>query len=257
MNAAGTDAVQRVADLLWASAQGTAALACLPPHDAPDTAERAYAIQSAFAAMTGTQPMGWKVGVASGVLMSLAPILRGVHASPARLKMPLRPCVVESEVGLLIGQDIPVRRAAYTREDLAGAVAGACAAIELAAPRAADFFDAPMPHKIADCMGSDMVVAGPPAGDWQALALHEPRVRISFDGVEQFGFSGPHPGGDPLDALVALANAPMRWAPLRAGQIVITGTCTGIRAVRGGTTVRVDVQGLGPAVVQLEEREPD
>jgi 2-keto-4-pentenoate hydratase len=60
------------------------------------------------------------------------------------------------------------------------------------------------------------------------------------------------PGGDPVAAVVALANAQPLPAPLTAGQIVTTGTCTPPLPVQAGL-YRAAFAGLGEITVRFTD----
>jgi 2-keto-4-pentenoate hydratase len=63
--------------------------------------------------------------------------------------------------------------------------------------------------------------------------------------------SGANVLGDPVEALVWLANDQReRGAGLLAGQVVITGSCTGVNMAVAGDRVRADFGELG--AVELE-----
>jgi 2-keto-4-pentenoate hydratase len=64
--------------------------------------------------------------------------------------------------------------------------------------------------------------------------------------------------GDPIEALAWLANHLSRRAiGLRGGEIVTTGSCTGITKVAAGAKVRADFGSLGEIVIHFGREETE
>ncbi|MNT64769.1 2-keto-4-pentenoate hydratase [compost metagenome] len=80
---------------------------------------------------------------------------------------------------------------------------------------------------------------------WLDLAHTE--VVMHFDAQVVAHTVGEHTHPDVGALLVWLANeGAARGQGLRAGQVVTTGSCTGMLFASQGTAVRVDVKGLAP-----------
>jgi 2-keto-4-pentenoate hydratase len=155
-------------------------------------------------------------------------------------------CGAEAEVAFRFRRDLPARAAAYTRDEVAGAV-DACAAIELISSRFQDQAARSTLEKLADCVSNGGFVHAEPIADWQQLDLARIHVSLLVNGQVQLDQRGGHPTGDPLGTVVALANM-LRGGPgIRAGQFVTCGSYTGMRFLNPGDTSTVRFEGLGSA----------
>jgi 2-keto-4-pentenoate hydratase len=195
----------------------------------------AYRIQSQLAGRAGNTVRGWKVTAlaieqqrsfltnrpVAGALLS--PF---VHTAPAVLSaaqfiVPLLEC----EVAFLLGADLPPRQQPYTRSEIEAAVEAVVPAIEVADSRCPA--DAPNLLKLADSMGNGAFITGAPLRNWRKLDLENLDVTLTHDSSVTERGSSARILGNPLLAVIALANAqPLPAGGLKRGQIVTTGTCT-------------------------------
>jgi 2-keto-4-pentenoate hydratase len=218
----------------------------LPLHDR----RAAYAIQDATLAVLG--PIGgWKVGASGpGREPACAPLpAEGLVPGGASLvgsAWHLRG--VEAELAFRLGADLPPRAAPYTRDEVADAIAAVLPVIEVAQTRLIDWLDASPAALLADLLCHGGLVLGEPAPferSWLDLARTE--VVMHFDEQVVAHTVGEHAHPDVGALLVWLANqGAARGQGLRAGQVVTTGSCTGMLFASQGTAVRVDVKGLAP-----------
>jgi 2-keto-4-pentenoate hydratase len=104
----------------------------------------------------------------------------------------------------------------------------------------------------ADNAGGTELVMAEGISDWRDLDLPGLTVALEVDGERRAEGSGSAVMGDPIEALVWLANHLSRRAiGLRAGDLVTTGSCTGITMVEAGAKVRADFGQLGEVVVRF------
>jgi 2-keto-4-pentenoate hydratase len=195
----------------------------------------AYEIQSQLAARAGNAVRGWKV-TALGIEQQrgyltdrpvagalLAPFVHSAPAelSAARFVVPLLEC----EVAFVLGADLPPRQLPYTRGEIEAAIEAVVPAMEIADSRWPA--DAPDLLKLADSMGNGAFITGTPLRDWRKLDLENLAVTLTHDGSVAERGSSARILGNPLLAVIALANAqPLPAGGLKRGQIVTTGTCT-------------------------------
>ena len=217
-----------------------------------------YASQSLLAARAGHAVRGWKVTALSPEQQVLylasrpvagALLAHFVHAAPATLsrKHFVTP-LLECEVSFLLGADLPARDKPYTRADIEAATEAAVPAMEIADCRWPD--DAPGVLKLADSMGNGAFIAGQPVTNWRTLDRSAIDVTLSHDGKVVERGSSARILGDPLLAVIELANAqPLPAGGLKRGQIVTTGTCTTPIPLQAGRYVG-DFGGIG--TVQLD-----
>lgn len=239
--------------LLLGARRASSTLATLAQPYAPDSLDEAFAVQREMTRQLGARIGGWKVGYAPGARVTHAPIYQDVClTSGASIHLPYAEApAIEGEVAFVLGRDVPVRGTLYADEEIADAIDEVCAAIEVGAPRLRNFMEAPIEHKLADNMGNGALIRGSGTRAWHAIDLAALHVRVEIDGRVVTDLIGGNSAGNPFNALVALVNAPYRREPLQAGQIVISGTCTGIYAGHAGNEAKVVFDGLGEARVTL------
>lgn len=218
----------------------------LPSHDR----RAAYAIQDATLAALG--PIGgWKVGAsAPGREPVCAPLpAEGLVPGGASLvgaAWHLRG--VEAELAFRLGTDLPPRGLPYTHDEVADAIDAVLPVIEVAETRLVDWLDASPSALLADLLCHGGLVLGESAPferSWLDLAHTE--VVMHFDAQVVAHTVGEHTHPDVGALLVWLANeGAARGAGLRAGQVVTTGSCTGMLFASQGTAVRAEVKGLAP-----------
>ena len=78
------------------------------------------------------------------------------------------------------------------------------------------------------------------------------RATVARDGEVIFSGIGGHSNGDPLLPAIALAKELRTGPGILPGQIVTTGTYSGLRYVPAGSTVTVSFKGFGQVEVAFE-----
>ena len=87
---------------------------------------------------------------------------------------------------------------------------------------------------------------------WRDLDLAGHQVSVTINGESAAEGTGANVLGDPRRALAWLANdRVIQGAPLRAGDIVTTGTCIVPAAIKAGDHVVADFGALGRVAVQF------
>jgi 2-keto-4-pentenoate hydratase len=244
--------IKQAAELLVTARRTRQPLDALPPALRPPTFEAGFAIQDAVMALLGERAGGWKVGVSPNAPATCAPMFASLfHTSPVSLPAASVPLLgVEGEIAVRLGKDLPKRAAPYTRDDVIAAIDGVCAAIEVVDSRFKAFLKCTPEDKLADNVGNGGFVSGPMVTDWKKLDLSALKVTLDVGGKTLVDKVGGSPSGDPLVAVVWLANhLTGRDGGLKAGQIVTTGSCTGLPYAKPGDTAIVTFEGLGTAQV--------
>jgi 2-keto-4-pentenoate hydratase len=223
----------------------------------PETLAEAYAIQCEIAALSGAPTHGFKVGSTSveaqralgttepGSGLLLAPF---VHQSPACIAITsAHTPAVEGEFAFRLGRDLPPRTAAYTKDDIADAVAAVAGAIEVVGTRfAGGLVGKGRLLLTADGSANIALVCGPWRDDWRAFDLRAHPVAMTINGATRGSGIGARALGDPMNVLLWLANQQSaQGRGLLAGEIVATGTCTGLDPVAPRDRVRGDFGELG------------
>lgn len=224
---------------------------------APASPEEAYAVQTELTALSGAVVRGFKVGSTSkeaqrflgtdepGSGPLLAPF---ILASPASVPISaLHMPAVEGEFAFQMGADLPPRAALYTRHEISEAVAAVAGAIEVVGTR----FKGGLAGKgrlltTADGGVNIALVLGRWATNWQALDLPAHRVAMSIDGEKKGAGQGARALDDPMNVMLWLVNQQSKLGRgLKSGDIISTGTCTGLDAVLPGNRASADFGSLG------------
>ncbi len=245
-----TQQINRAAALLVQARRTGALLDGLPADATPASVADAHAIQDAVTAGIGKPVGAFKAMAPANGEPTRGVIYAGtIHSSPARVPVAEVPqCGVEGEVAFVFRRDLPARAAAYTRDEVAGAV-DACAAIELVTSRYRDSDKASNLEKLADCISNGAFVRAAPLAGWRDLELGKLKVTLTVNGETVLEQVGGHPTGDPLGVAVVLANMMREQGGVRAGQFVTCGSCTGLRYLKPGDVCGVRFEGLGAAEV--------
>lgn len=219
---------------------------------APADMAGAFAVQQAVLAGLGGTIGGWKCAAPPGKDPTAA-IMNGagIVAGPARWAMPREGKVgIETEIAFRLGRDLPARATPYSRDEVLDAVAAAFPVIEMVESRYTDPRAVGPMEALADCIAHGGLVCGPDVAGWRGMDLPNLVVRQTAGGQVQVEKAGGNPSVDPVVPLVWLANAlPGFGLPLRAGQVVTTGSCTGLLWVPGGQRITGGFAGFGAEVV--------
>ena len=239
--------VQRAAVLLAGARAGRRPLAGFAESDRPATIDEALAVQDAAMRLNQATPGSWKVGAPPGSRTVYAPIYGSdVFTSPATIPMARHPGMqIEGEVGFVLGRDLPAGGRPYTAEQVADAVSGVCATIEIFESRLAGFTGASIPEKVADNLGNGALVCGKSTSAWRKLDLRALHVTMTVNGRTHLDKTGGKPGDEPFSLLLWAANHLDGGSGMKAGQVVTTGSWTGWYAAQAGDEVVIAFENVG------------
>jgi 2-keto-4-pentenoate hydratase len=244
----------RTADLLVTARQNAGTV---PWRDIlPRNREQAFAVQDATLATIGPVA-GWKVGVsASGAEPSCAPLPAAcLLASGVTLSGPQwRMRGIEVEVALRLVRDIHPQGKLLTSHELSGACDAVLPVIEVLESRLDDRQGEPL-AQLADLLSHGALVLGEPSTLAPGqLDLKMLDARLAFNGEQVANTHGGNPAQDVWALFAWLAqHAEQRGQPLRAGQIVTTGSCTGMLMAPPDALVQAEVAGIGAIKVQFQD----
>lgn len=219
----------------------------------PSSVGEAHAIQDRVAALVG-EPIGaFKAGAPPEGEATRGLIeARMVRVSPAHMSVAEVPHLgVEGEVAFRFTRDLPARSTPYTRDEVAEAVA-VLPVIEVVSSRFRDPLGRPKLEQLADCGINAGLVTGPELADWSHLDLPNLQMTFIVNGETQIERKGGHPTDDPIAGAVALANMLRTSGGVKAGQIVTTGSWTGLPFFKPGDRCIVRFEGLGEAEVVFD-----
>ena len=200
---------------------------------------------------------GWKIAAAKPEmqrqLRTDAPIYGRVFADDVR-PAPVtvehaRQCspIPEVEYMARLGADLPPRARPYTLDEVSEAVSSLHPGIELAECRFVhDAHFPPLPAILADGAGGGTLCVGPAIEDWRQRDIAGQEVTLSCNGVVRRRGSAAEAVDHPLVPLTWLANELSRTGVgLKAGQVISTGTLTGMLRPRAGETYVADFGPFG------------
>jgi 2-keto-4-pentenoate hydratase len=197
--------------------------------------DQAYGVQTELAALAHNDVRGWKVTALTradqdkfGSSRAVAGMLLGDYVHPNGVTLKLSGMIaplLECEIAFVLGADLPARTQPYARDEVEAAVAQVVAAFEIPDGRTQD--DSALLLKLADCMNNGEFIAGQPMAFAPGFDVTGIDITLAHDGQIRERGSSARILGDPLLAVLALANAqPLPAVGLRKGQVVTTGTCT-------------------------------
>jgi 2-keto-4-pentenoate hydratase len=260
-----TDVDQAVADaakrLLVAQERGEPAA---PVRDliGDSDIDRAYRVQQTVIAeriRAGASVVGRKIGLTSeavqrqvgvdrpdfGVLLDTMQFADGEVIPSSGLLQPR----AEVELAFVLATDIT---SALEADELGDAVAYAVAAIEVVDSRVRDW-DIRITDTVADNASSGVFVLG---SEHVPLSAFEPRevtmTLVGSDGRELSRGTGAACLGDPLNALAWLARTALEYdAPLRAGDVILSGALGPLAPVGSGDVVTATISSLGTVTARF------
>jgi 2-oxo-3-hexenedioate decarboxylase/2-keto-4-pentenoate hydratase len=231
-----------------------------PPDQTPPDEMQAYLLQDMLHAClteSGWGPLvGYKIGCTTPVMQAYLgipnPCAGGIfgttvqhdrgefeHASFVRVG-------VECEVAVTLGADLPAEDAPFDRARAAAAVASCAAAIEVVDDRYREYRALSTPTLIADDFFGAGCVLGTAVVGFDPFALARTRAQMTIDGQTVGAGVGTDILGEPVDALVWLANSlARRGAGLRTGQIVLLGSLVQTHWLEPGAEVWITNDPLG------------
>ena len=220
-----TDAVERTIDSLMAARGQPLAGDGLPVLRVAD----AYRVQAALVDRRGLEVGGWKLALVAAATLDAPLAATTIPASGVRpRRVPGRKLLIETELAVRLGRDLPGQATRYDRDDVLAAIDTLHPAVEVVCARGGKPPATPFPDFLADCLGNDATVVGRGfyPGAWPLIGALE----RDGENIAQRG----HPAGDPLAALVAWTNPQSdALGGLRRGLMILLGSFTGIVAMPG------------------------
>jgi len=225
----------------------------------PADKDGAYRIARMVEEELGWAVAGWKIAAAKEemqkALRTDSPIYGRVFApnvrpSPVSVEHTRQVSPIpEVEYMARLGIDLPSRTQPYTIDEVTEAVASLHPGIELAECRFAhDAAFPPLPAILADGAGGSTICHGPAIEDFRKRDIAGQEVVLSCNGVARRTGTAAAALDHPMVPLTWLANELSRTGiGLKAGQMISTGTLTGMLRPKAGETYIADFGPFGKA----------
>lgn len=190
---------------------------------------------------------GWKVAVLPDGAVLAAPILdfllyRNAASVPDRLR---GSGGIECEIAFRIGQSLPARTLPYSRAEVDACIDSAFPAIETLRSRLPAGFASPRYALLADMLFNAGLIVGGGISAWRDKDFASIPIELVVNDRTIVRRAGGLPSGDPLGAVVALANHLQRHnQSLLPDQFVTTGSYTGVHMADPGDRVAVRFEGF-------------
>jgi 2-keto-4-pentenoate hydratase len=244
----GSTEQEHLAELLAAARRDARQLDGLAAHLLPAGIDEAYATNGMVAARLGWETLGWKIAGTTPAMREKLRVSDPIYGrtyrrfaarSPSRIAhAALLDPLVECEFFVTLGRDLPPRDTAWTMAEITDAVATVHAGIEVAECRFPMARLPPLPAILADGSASGRYVFGDAIAAWRGRIASMPVV-LEVDGARRRAGSGADVMGDPLAPLLWLAEQRRRLGEgLREGEMISTGSTTGMFPVKAGQAVR-------------------
>ena len=236
----------------------------LDPELIPPDRETAYDVAHRVEEELGWAVAGWKIAATNTemqqALRTDQPIYGrvytpNIHPSPATSKFEtLCSPIPEVEFQVRLASDLPPREMPYSLEEVSEAVASLHPGIELAECRFShDENFPPLPAILADGSGSATLIFGPAIENWEEKDIAGQVVTLYCDDYEKRCGTAKAAMEHPMVPLTWLANELSRTGiGMTAGQMISTGTLTGMLRPKRGQTYRADFGPFGEVIVNLE-----
>ncbi len=249
-NSATNDAAR----ILAAARRGGPRCARLPQACRPSDIASALAIQRRVSELLETPVGGWKCSVPTPDKTIVAPIYAPTirRTSPCPVTVSAGAIQIEPEIAFVVGRDLPPRAAPYSEAEVRAAIAETRLVLELLGCRYVDPATVGFPEMLADGANNQGLFVGPVVDRGLDRALDAFAVAIAAPSGTLLTRDGRHPDGHPLRPFVWLANFLVEYGtPLRAGQIVTTGSYAGALTVPLATPLTVTYGDLGALTATL------
>ncbi len=224
---------------------------------APRIRDRAYAVQWEIVELSGCHSVGFKATTTSVEAQKMlgtngpgSAALLGdyVYQSPSIVEVnPRQTPAVEGEFVFKLGEDLPARARDYTYGDVVGAIEAVAPGVDIVGTRIEGGLTA-LGHLLVLADGGVNIglVHGSFTPFSSEMNLREAGVKVHVNNRIVACGEGARVLGDPVNVLVFIANQQSaRGVGLKAGDIISTGTCTGLSPVAPGDQVSVDFGRFG------------
>lgn len=213
----------------------------------------AYRIQALVHESMG-EVFAWKVSIDDDDFETFgAPIYAAnVFGTNSTLVCHSKPTFIEAELGFELASDIVPQSTAYSAEQVLDLVAGVRVVIEVVESRLERFLEVDKYLRLADHQVNGALVLGEVVKDWRSLDFDSLEVVLYVNGSSRTRSKGWQFKSSPFELLAAAANSfSSHCGGLKAGQIITTGSYTGLTEVVAGDIVEAKFKDIGSVMVSF------
>lgn len=233
-----------------------------------ESSEVGYDLQAALSAWFGDHSQGcvagYKIGATAQGMRDLLGVSGPVYGH-VRSKNILPPgsiftgnpaCQpgVECEIAFRLAEDLRPQSKPHDRHSVAVAIDAILPTIEIVENRYGDYRACSLALLTADDFFHKACVVGAPVTAWRDIDLAACTGHVAVDGTQVETGRGSEVLGDPLNAVVWLANKlAERGVGLKAGQIISTGSMTPVHWIkRLPAEIEITIGGVGTSAVSMD-----
>jgi len=262
--ALSAEAVERAARLLLAARGDHRRVDGFSADCRPDSIADGYAVQDAVIDALAVDTAGYKIACTSEeacrILGADGPFLGRLVASTVIDSPATIPASafhmrgLEAEFAFRFATGSSPDAAPVSASGIEASVASVHPAIEIVDSRFAEWTAVGAPSLAADNAAGGALVLGPALTSWRPSDLNVVAVSMTLNGAIQKTGSGRDVMGHPLEALAwAVNHLAARGRAVAAGEVVTTGTCTGIVFAGPGDIGEADFGPLGRVTVAFSD----
>ena len=214
-----------------------------------------YATQDLVAAELDADVRAWKTSLLEDGTAFVGPIYAAdIFASGAQIPASKMHVIgIEGEISFRINRDLPDQGQPYTRDDILTSISEMLPLIELVDTRMVNGMEQDLTLKMADNSSNFGIVIGDiSTKNWNDVNPTMAEVHLTVNGESLFSGISSSPIVDMFDLMAGTANSCVKYdRPVRAGDIITTGSCTGLTFIEPGSNVVLDFPGIGRVEVSL------
>ena len=221
----------------------------------PGSEEEGYKLQAALIEASGEDIIGWKIGATVAALFPvlgvtqpfLGPLFQRFTYDSGEAIPILSGHALETEVTVRRKSDLPVRDAAYTRDEIEAAVGAIIPSFELVGARFEGELAGEGFKVIGDGGANVGTVLSSEITDWSSYDLSDHSVKLTINGADAIkGNVSVLVWDHVFDALSWCLERPaLSPRGLKARDLVMTGTCTGMTPLSPGDEAVGDFGPMG------------
>ena len=231
-------------------------------NEVPTSPVEAYQLQTQVLRLLGAPSEAWKVGSTSPEAQAkLGTDQPGAARIPEKFRyfsgasIPVfdtHDLWVEGEFAFRLGKDLPAKHSKYSIGEVIDAIEAVAPALEIVGSRINGGLSASGRFPItADCGANVALITGDWQGNWQDFDLPNHAVHIRKNGQLVAEGLGSSAMGNPLLVMQWIANHARMKDGLKQGEVVSTGTCTGLTRVVPGDLLLGDFGPVGTVTANL------